>query len=110
MVQLTTEQVKEKINSGEDFILDLYATWCGPCKMMLANLERVNESITSDSSLPQNYNIYKLDIDSGDRDFIINDLKIRSVPTIKIFKEGKEVFSRVGVMSPTELINSISTI
>lgn len=110
MVQLTTEQLKEKIQSGEDFILDLYATWCGPCKMMLGNLERLSESINNDTSLPQNYNIYKLDIDGGDRDYIINDLKIRSVPTIKIFKEGREVFSKVGVMSPTEILNSISNL
>ena len=44
MQQLTTEQLKEKMQNGEDFVLDLFATWCGPCKVMLNNLSKVNES------------------------------------------------------------------
>ena len=43
MLQLTTKELKEKISNGENFVLDLYATWCGPCKVMLTNLEKVNE-------------------------------------------------------------------
>ena len=35
MQQLTTSELKEKINNKENFVLDLYATWCGPCKVML---------------------------------------------------------------------------
>lgn len=102
MEQLTTSELKQKIENGETFLLDLYATWCGPCRTMLNNLQIVAESKDSN-----NFNIYKYDIDS-DRDFTIDYLKIRSVPTIKIFKEGKEVFSRVGVMSTTEVINEMS--
>jgi len=102
MEQLTTEQLKQKINSGENFVLDLFATWCGPCKIMLNNLTRVNESLIKESTSPS-YNIYKYDIDS-DREFVINEMEVRSVPTIKIFKKGQEVFSRPGVMSPTEVL------
>jgi len=102
MEQLTTEQLKQKINLGENFVLDLFATWCGPCKIMLNNLTRVNESLIKESTSPL-YNIYKYDIDS-DREFVMNELEVRSVPTIKIFKKGQEVFSRPGVMSPTEVL------
>lgn len=104
MEQLTTQQLKEKINSGENFVLDLFATWCGPCKVMLNNLSRVNESLISESIEQPKYKIYKYDIDS-DREYVVNELGIRSVPTLKIFKEGKEVFSKAGVMSPNEVIN-----
>ena len=45
MQQLTTEQLKQKMANGENFVLDLFAVWCGPCKVMLSNLERVNESL-----------------------------------------------------------------
>lgn len=106
MQQLSTTELKHKIEQGENFVLDLYATWCGPCKVMLSNLERVNESLLSESISPV-YNIYKYDIDS-DRDFVVRELNIRSVPTIKIFKEGKEVFSKVGVMSTNEVITELS--
>lgn len=104
MEQLTTQQLKQKINEGENFVLDLYATWCGPCKIMLNNLTKVNESLISESKGQPNYKIYKYDIDS-DRDYVMQELGIRSVPTIKIFKEGKEVFSKAGVLSPTEVIS-----
>lgn len=103
MKQLNTEELKQKINSGENFILDLYATWCGPCKIMLNNLTKVNESLLKESTSPS-YNIYKFDIDS-DKEFVINELGIRSVPTLKIFKSGQEVFSKPGVMSPSDVLN-----
>ena len=52
MQQLTTEQLKQKMANGEDFILDLFAVWCGPCKVMLSNLEKVNESLIKESTEP----------------------------------------------------------
>jgi thioredoxin-like negative regulator of GroEL len=107
MQQLTTEQLKEKMQNGENFVLDLYATWCGPCKIMLTNLEKVNESLIKESTGESKYKIYKYDIDT-DKEFVVSELGIRSVPTIKIFKEGKEVFSRPGVMTPSEVLGLIS--
>ena len=103
MTQLTTEQLKSKISEGENFVLDLFATWCGPCKVMLNNLNKVNESLITESSSPK-YKIYKYDVDE-DREFAMTEMNIRSVPTIKIFKEGQEVFSRTGVMSPNDVLN-----
>jgi len=107
MIQLTTEELEQKINNGENFVLDLYATWCGPCKVMLRNLEQVNESLIKESTNQPKYKIYKYDIDT-DKEFVVSELGIRSVPTIKIFKEGKEVFSRPGVMMPTELLTLLN--
>jgi thioredoxin 1 len=106
MEQLTANELREKINNGENFVLDLYATWCGPCKVMLNNLGKVNESLISESVDKPRYSIYKFDVDS-DMDFM-RELGIRSVPTIKIFKEGSEVFSRAGVMSPTEVLGMLN--
>lgn len=107
MQQLTTEQIKQKIKEGENFVLDLFAVWCGPCKVMLSNLEKVNESLIKESkNETPSYGIYKYDVES-DMDFS-RELGIRSVPTIKIFKEGKEVFSQPGVMTPNQVLSLIS--
>jgi thioredoxin 1 len=107
MQQLTTAELKQKISEGENFVLDLFATWCGPCKIMLNNLTKVNESLIKESNGTPVYNIYKYDIDT-DKDFVMSELGIRSVPTIKIFKEGKEVFSKAGVMAPNEVISLLN--
>lgn len=106
MEQLTANELREKINNGENFVLDLYATWCGPCKVMLNNLSKVNESLISESTGRPSYGIYKFDVDS-DMDYM-RELGIRSVPTIKIFKGGSEVYSRAGVMSPAEVLGLLN--
>ena len=107
MQQLTTEELKQKMLNGENFVLDLFATWCGPCKIMLNNLSKVNESLIKESNGSPSYNIYKYDIDT-DKEYVMTELGIRSVPTIKIFKEGKEVFSKAGVMSPNEVMTLLN--
>jgi thioredoxin 1 len=105
MIQLTSEQIKEKMNSNENFVLDLYATWCGPCKIMLNNLDRAKTMLTE--SKTEEYNFYKFDIDS-DKEFAMNELGIRSVPTIKFYKNGQEFHSKVGVMSPSEVVGLLT--
>lgn len=97
MTQLTSSEVKEKIDNKESFVLDLFATWCGPCRVLMGNLNNLEKT---NESLPMP--IYTLDIDS-DRDFVM-ELGIRSVPTLKVYKEGSEVFSNVGVMSQPQLL------
>jgi thioredoxin 1 len=104
MQQLNTEELIQKIQNKENFVLDLYATWCGPCKVMLYNLTKVNESLINESTSAPKYSIYKFDIDS-DKEFVVSQLGIRSVPTLKIFKEGEEVFSKPGVMTAPEVLN-----
>ena len=106
MQQLTSEEIKQKINEGENFVLDLFAVWCGPCKVMLGNLERVNESLIKESAGSPAYGVYKYDVES-DMDFS-RELGIRSVPTIKIFKNGGEVFSQTGVMTPAQVLGLLN--
>ena len=106
MQQLTSEEIKQKINEGENFVLDLFAVWCGPCKVMLGNLERVNESLIKESAGSPSYGIYKYDVES-DMEFS-KELGIRSVPTIKIFKNGSEVFSQAGVMTPSQVLGLLN--
>jgi thioredoxin-like negative regulator of GroEL len=74
---------------------------------MLNNLTKVNESLIKESNGSPVYNIYKYDIDT-DKEFVMAELGIRSVPTIKIFKEGKEVFSKAGVMAPNEVMSLLN--
>ena len=101
MTQLTSQEVKEKIANKENFVLDLFATWCGPCRVLMGNLGALEKA---ENGLP--LPIYTLDIDS-DRDFVM-EMGIRSVPTLKVYKGGEEVFSNVGVMSQSQLLEVFS--
>lgn len=96
MEQLTTEQLKEKINNKESFLLDLYATWCGPCKVLLSSLEKITSE--NETKIP----VYKYDIDT-DHDFVRTEMGIRAVPTLKLFKEGVVDMTRTGVVPTPEL-------
>lgn len=98
MKSLLREEFDQKLNSGEKFIVDFYAEWCGPCKMMAPIIERVSSTLKSQGS---DVNIYKFDIEQ-DRDLAM-ELGIRGVPTIKAFVNGGEVFSKAGLMMEKEL-------
>ena len=59
MIQvLTREEVQSKLDNGETFVLDFYADWCGPCKMLGQNLTNlVSESIRSTASKRRKRNV-----------------------------------------------------
>lgn len=100
MIQLTAEQIKEKLESKETFILDFYADWCGPCKMLMKNIEMAENAIKEGNI--KLAPIYKYDVES-DRDFT-TQMGIRGVPTLKLFKEGVEIKSTTGLIAPAQFI------
>ena len=86
----------EKISNGKGKqVVDFSATWCGPCKMLGPVVARVADSYSG------RLKVGKYDIDTGDG--LAEKFNIMSVPTIKIFKGGEEVYSSVGAMSQTDL-------
>jgi len=103
MIKLTSEQVRQKIQNGESFMLDFYADWCGPCKMQSNIFEQVNKTVneTSIKIAP----IYKFDVES-DRVFA-SEMGIRSIPTIKLYKNGQVVESVTGVIPKPQVIDKL---
>ena len=96
----TMASFKEIVGSSKPTLIDFFAEWCGPCKIMLTNLEKVNESLIQKGT--PKYSVYKFDIEQ-DMD-LMKEWGVRGVPTIKIFENGEETFSRPGVMSPDQLL------
>ena len=82
----------EEINSKR-VLVDFYATWCGPCKMLGLVLEKLNEK----DIIP----ILKVDTDESEA--LANKYNIFSVPTLIIFENGKEIKRQTGYMSYEEL-------
>ena len=79
----------EIINSTTPTLVDFYATWCGPCKMMSPLLEQVASEMGDETK------IIKIDIDKN-RDTAAQ-YGIRSVPTLLLFKEGDIVWRQSGL-------------
>ena len=93
MIKYVNEKDFEKEISGERVLVDFFATWCGPCKM----LGLVMEKFDSKGVIP----IVKVDIDENV--VLANEYQISSVPTLIIFENGKEVKRRAGFMSAEDL-------
>jgi thioredoxin 1 len=103
MKVLTSLELKEKIQNGESFIVDMYADWCGPCKVLGPIVERFSNKLQQENSL---VNVYKFDIES-DKELAMS-LGVRSIPTIKSFKNGELVTNRVGVIQENDLMSMVN--
>jgi thioredoxin 1 len=92
MEHITSNNFDEKIKKDR-VLVDFYATWCGPCKMLGLVLEKFdNESIVP---------ILKLDVDEA-KD-VAEKYKVFTIPTLIIFENGKEIKRKVGYQSLDEL-------
>lgn len=91
-MEISSQELKEKIKNGNKVLVDFYGTWCGPCKVMKPMFEKASQTSKDSGSEVE---FYTFNIDT-DRDFI-TEIGLRSVPTIKGFSKGSEMFSEVGL-------------
>ena len=85
---------KEVIKSKQPVIVDFYATWCGPCKMLGPILEDVADE-------EKDVKIFKVDIDENMN--LAQQFGIMSVPTLMLFKDGEEYGREIGLKSKEQL-------
>ena len=103
-MEISGKELQEKINNGEKIIVEFWAEWCGPCRMMKPVFERVASN--NDTKVQ----MYTMDIDQN-RDYA-QTLGIRSIPTIKLFSNGNVTDTVVGVMNEEKiksLVNNLIT-
>lgn len=90
---------KEVLNSNQPVLVDFYADWCGPCKMMAPTIEKLAEELQGKAK------VGKINVDEN-QDLAMK-YNIMSIPTIIIFKDGKESKRLVGVRDKNELLNEL---
>jgi thioredoxin 1 len=96
-MEITAQELKEKIKNGDKILVDFWASWCGPCRILKPEFEKASKSYEGDLQF------FTLNIDN-DTDFAVHEMNIFSVPTIKGFKDGQEVYNSVGLKNHKDLI------
>ena len=95
-VMINTENFEEVVlKSDKPVVVDFFATWCGPCRMLRPLLEELSEERTD-------CNFGSVKIDDEDE---LGDYNIMSIPTIKIFKNGEAVKTAMGVQTREMLLD-----
>ncbi len=89
------------ISSQTPTVIDFFATWCGPCRMVGPILEDLK------SDLGEGVRVFKIDVDQNP--VLASQYKVHSVPTLMIFKNGKLQWRESGVRSKAELKRVIQT-
>ncbi|NLT02484.1 MAG: thioredoxin [Bacteroidales bacterium] len=99
---LTDSNFDEWLNAAEPLIVDFWAEWCGPCKMMAPVVDELAEMYAG------KVNIGKLDVD--DNNEISSRYGIRNIPTLLFFKNGQLVDKQVGATQKSALVQKVEAL
>ena len=94
------EEYSELLNNNELVFVDFYADWCGPCKMLAPELEKLAE-------LRPDVTVIKVDVDEFG--MLASEYNVRAVPTLVLFKDGYSLTSATGFRPEKQLEKFVDT-
>lgn len=89
------------ISSKTPVLVDFYAEWCGPCKMLAPILKQIKDELGSD------VRIVKIDVDKNQN--LASKFQVRGVPTMLLFKNGQQLWRQSGVLQKNDIIQVIKS-
>ncbi len=92
---------KQIIDSETPVLIDFYADWCGPCKMLAPILKEVKDE------LGDAVKVIKIDVDKNQP--LAAKFQVRGVPTMLLFKSGQQVWRQSGVLQKQDIVNIIQS-
>ena len=95
-VNLTNQNFEEEVLKNNGLVLvDFFATWCGPCKMIAPVLSEIAEEYKG------KVKVGKVNVDEQNE--LAMEYRIESIPTLKLFKDGKVIKTLIGLRSKSEI-------
>lgn len=101
MELVTVEQLNQMKQNGEKVLVDFYATWCGPCKVLMPRLELIQHNYPK-------VKFVKIDVDQNREGSL--EYNIRSVPTVMIFNGEEELFRESGAKPDNDYKQVLDTL
>lgn len=99
VLKISTDNFKKEVlEESKTVVIDFYADWCGPCKM----LSPVVEAVANEK---ENTKFVKINVDEAQE--LAMQYNIMSIPTLVVIKDGKEVNRTVGFIDKSELLKLI---
>lgn len=99
VLEVTSKNFEQEVLKSEKTVLiDFYATWCGPCKMLSPIVEEIAEE-------NEDIKVVKIDIDK-EQDIAV-EYEIMSIPTLVVIKDGQEVNRSVGVIGKSDILELV---
>lgn len=99
MLELNSTNFEETINGKDLVVVDFFATWCMPCRMLKPILEKVEKAVPTAK-------FCTVDIDESEE--IAKTYRIFSVPTVICFRDGKQVDTLVGLNSYDDVLDFVT--
>ena len=99
VLKITSENFKKEVlESQEPVLVDFYADWCGPCKMLSPVVDEVAQE-------NEDVKVVKINVDEA-QDFAM-EYKVMSIPTLVVIKNSREVARSVGVVDKSEIVEML---
>ena len=92
---------QEILNNDTPVLVDFFAEWCGPCKMMAPELKKLADQ------QGENLRVLKVDVDKNPQ--AASHYSVRGVPTLILFKKGQQLWRQSGAMSAAQLSSIIKS-
>ena len=101
-LEVTDANFEELVNAGKPMVLDFWAEWCGPCRMVSPIIDELATEYEGKVT------IGKMDVDNNND--VVAQFGIRNIPTVLFFKDGKLVDKQVGAAQKSAIVANIDAL